>query len=613
MMSRLLKPVLAICLLPVGMLPSLSSRLAPAEPVQPATPPATTQGQVGRLIALPPMIDFGGKKHEPASLLGEKATVIVMVDLTCPISQKYRPVLARLEDEWRDMGVRFIFLNASGTDSAAEVVETARERGFEGPWINDESRAIARLLGATTTTEVLVLDAARTLVYRGAVDDQHTLGGTLPQARANYLADALAAVVADERPKLAMTSAPGCVLDLSAAPDAEAPAVTYHNRISRIVADNCLSCHREGGAAPFALDTYDAVAKRAGMIRFVLEEGIMPPWDAVPSHDPSLAFSNDRTVPPADKADLLAWLDGPRPVGDAADAPLPPRFPGDWQIGTPDVVFTLPQPMNVAAEGFMDYQYIRVPTGFTQDKWIKALQVKPTDTRVVHHVLVYAIPPRDLDGSPEARQRLRQALDTSAGFFAAYVPGNDHVTFADGLAKKVPAGATLLFQLHYTPNGKATTDQTEIALVFADEPPRHELIVRGIVDRRLEIPPGASDHVEGTEIPVRRDAMLVGMMPHMHVRGKSMRYELTLPDGTVKTLLDVPRYDFNWQTGYRLAEPLRIPAGSRIKVTAVFDNSEANPHNPDPTKLVHWGDQTTDEMCIGYVEFYYVDKEPRAE
>jgi hypothetical protein len=184
------------------------------------------------------------------------------------------------------------------------------------------------------------------------------------------------------------------------------------------------------------------------------------------------------------------------------------------------------------------------------------------------------------------------------------------------MAKKIPAGATLIFQLHYTPNGVATADQTELGLVFADGPPEHELIVRGIVDRRLSIPPGAAAHEEGSEIPVSRDVVLVGMMPHMHVRGKAMRYDLILPDGTERTLLNVPRYDFAWQTAYRFKEPLAIPKGSRIRVSALFDNSEQNPFNPDPAKLVRWGDQTTDEMMIGYVEFYYADgqkPEPEAE
>lgn len=589
----------------------IATARAPDEAQPQAIPQTGGEALIGRLIALPPLRDFGGGVHVPANLLGAKATVIAMTDLTCPIAMKYRPALARLEDGWRDRGVRFIYLDSSGTDSPEQVVAAAKQFGFEGPWINDADRSIANLLGATTTTEVFVLDAARTLIYRGAIDDQHSLGGTLPAPRNRYLADALAAVVDGGRPKVSTTSAPGCVLDLSRAPPLESRAITYHNRISRIIADNCMTCHRAGGVAPFALDSYDAVAKRADMISFVLGEGIMPPWHAAPTDDPSLAFINDRTVPPLDKADLLAWLESDKPAGDPAEAPLPRAFPDDWQIGAPDVIFQIPQPLNVPAEGLLDYQYIRVPTNFTEDKWIKALQLKPTDRRVVHHILVFAIPPADLDGTPEARQRLRQTFAESAGFFAAYVPGNDHVTFRDGLAKRVPAGATLIFQLHYTPNGVATTDQTQLGLAFADGPPQHELMVRGIVDRRLNIPPGASDHEEGAEIPVSRDAILVGLMPHMHVRGRSMRYDLTLPDGTVKTLLNVPRYDFNWQTAYRFAEPLPIPAGSRIKVTAIYDNSESNPANPDPAATVNWGPMTTDEMCIGYVEFYYPEQKPK--
>jgi hypothetical protein len=252
----------------------------------------------------------------------------------------------------------------------------------------------------------------------------------------------------------------------------------------------------------------------------------------------------------------------------------------------------------------MPYQNVTVDTGLTEDKWVTGIEVKPTAREVVHHVIVFvreAGTRRGDDGAP----RIAADDDGRGGFFAAYVPGNDHVVYGPGFAKTLPAGAQLRFQIHYTPNGTATTDQVRIGVKFGKEAPQHVVQVAGIADTRLNIPPGADNHPETGALPVPREVKIIGFMPHMHVRGKAFRYDVILPDGTARMLLNVPHYDFNWQLAYRYAEPVTIPAGSKLRATGWFDNSANNPANPDPTKTVRWGPQTSDEMMLGYVEYYF--------
>ncbi len=566
--------------------------------------------RVGRLIPNMGVQAFDGTSHDLHALLGETATVFVMTDLTCPLSGKWRPEVARIASSWRDQGVRFVFVNPTAMDTAEQMEAEFKRLGIHGVAIDDRDRTLTATLGATSTTDVLLLDSAGTLRYRGAVNDQYGLGHAKQEATVHYLNDAIAAVVENRTPSVDATLAPGCVIDLTGAKAVE-PELTYHGRISRIVADSCVSCHSEGGVGPFALDTYEAVARRAAMIGFVVDEGIMPPWPAAPLPAGHVGFSNNRALPEADKAAIREWIDAGKPQGDPGNAPLP-REQGlaaaSWAIGEPDAIFSLPEPQQVNAEGQMSYRYIRVPANFDSDRWVKAIQVKPTAPEVVHHVLVFAVPPEDLDGSDEARYRLRQRFRENAGYFAAYVPGNDHVIFRDGFAKKIEAGSEIIFQIHYTPNGKATVDQCSVGIVFADEPPAREVRVHGIADTRLNIPAGEARHEESTSLPITRDIHLLAVMPHMHLRGSSFRYELTTPDGKTTTLLDVPRWDFNWQLAYRFNEPLAVPQGSRIDVFATYDNSPENPANPDPTAQVGWGDQTDDEMLIGYIEYYRDDE-----
>jgi hypothetical protein len=583
------------------------SKEAPASPRQAAQILPPTEHQIGMFIPDATLLTLDGQPRTLATFAKDQPLVIANCSSSCPVSKRYLPTLIALEKTNPD--IQFLYVATNNTDTTASL----RDLLPNATVVRDPSRTLLRALGAKATTDCFLLDARRTLHYRGAVDDQYGLGYSLDAPRTRLLADAIAAVKSGRTPVIAATEAPGCELDLTTAPPSKLSAITFHNRISRMLQQHCQECHRDGGVAPFPLESPEQVTEHAGMIRKMVTQGLMPPWFAAPEpvgkHSPWL---NDRSLPARDRADLLGWLAGGRPLGDAKDAPLPRTWSkGEWTIGIPDAVYQIPQPISVKATGTMPYQFVRIPTESAETRYVTDIEILPTARDVVHHVLVFA------DDPPGPLQKIQRALrrsqeirgegneDESGGFFGIYVPGNNVLSYPDGFAKVLPANATLRFQIHYTPNGKATQDQVRIGLKFAKVKPRHIVMNAGISNHRLMIPPGSDNHPVEARLPVPRAAMVMAFLPHMHLRGKAWRYEGIQPGQKPQVLLDVPRYDFNWQLLYRFAEPMRLPAGSVIKATGWFDNSAGNPANPDPSKVVKWGPQTTDEMMLGYVEYYF--------
>ena len=557
---------------------------------------------IGRLVEDVELNQAGGKILRLSEFKG-RPLVVALAGPDCPLSKKYLPVLAGMAREYRARGVEFVVVSTAADAGAEAVRQALATGGYEGQVAAGIDRKLASALGARRTTDVLVLDSARTLVYRGAVDDQFGLGYSLAAPKRTFLRDALDAVLAGTRPQVEATEAPGCELEIGAAAAGEADAarapaaVTYHNRVSRIVQRNCVDCHRAGEGAPFALSTYDEVRGKAKTIKRVVARGIMPPWYANPEVG---HWSNDRSLSEQDRADLLAWVDAGAPEGDAADAPAERKFVEGWKIGKPDAVFEAPHPFKIPATGAMEYQRVAVQTHLPEDKWVTAVEIRPSSPAVVHHVLVFAVYPPNHPRLGE-QPRYRDGLD---GYFAGLVPGEGSVVYPRGVAKFIPKSALLIFQIHYTPNGTATEDRPKIGLVFSDTPPQHELSTRGVFDTKFRIPPGEANFPVTATHQFRQPWRLLSFMPHSHVRGKAYRYELIYPDGRTETVLDVPRYDFNWQLQYHLRDPIDVPAGTRLKVTAWYDNSDKNPANPDPTATVRFGDQTWEEMMIGYFAGY---------
>ncbi len=550
---------------------------------------------VGRQMPDAAFTTLYGQQMHLSDLLKGKGLVVAMTSITCPVSKRYAATLARLHKELAAKEISLLLVNPFSSENSELVAAFIKENALTAPYVNDLDKSLAFALRASSTTEALLLDPNRTLIYRGAIDDQYGLGYHLEAPRKQFLRDAIEALLAGRLPLLNATEAPGCELDLPAEPRLAGADVTYHRDITRILQQNCLRCHREKGIAPFAFDDFESVNERAKTIRRVVEWGHMPPWFAAPVPEgQENPWANDRSLSARDKADLLAWVSSTdRPLGDPADAPKNVQFPDDWSIAKPDLILQLPKAFAIKAEGTMPYQVAVLETGLTRDEWVTAYEILPTQRDVVHHVIVQVL---------EKGASVKKLGDAAASFWAAYVPGNGGRMYPQGFARRLPAGARLVFQIHYTPNGHPVQEQMRIGLVFAKTPPQYEIKAVGIPKKNLNIPPGEASHSETTEKEVPLDLNVTSLMAHMHVRGKAFKYEVIHTDGHTETLLDIPHYDFNWQLSYDYKQPKFVPKGSRIRVTGVFDNSAANKANPDPNKRVHWGEQTFDEMLIGYLE-----------
>ena len=547
---------------------------------------------------------------------GKKAVVLVFLGTDCPVANLYASRLAELNAAYKDKGVVFLGINSNARETEAEIAAHAREHGLNFPVLKDRNNLAADSTRAERTCEALVIDARARLVYRGAIDDQYGQGTRKDQPTHNYLRDALDAVLAGKGVEVKATPVAGCLIDRAEPKPATAPRirpaspaleaaweekqgtgavdvgkVTFAADVAPILQRKCQSCHRHGQVAPFSLLSYDDARRHAAMIREVVDDRRMPPWHA----DPRFGhFANDRSLSAKERATLLAWADQGAPLGDPKQLPAAKSFPEGWTIGTPDVVFDLPSDQQVPAQGVVDYVHVRVPTHFKEDKWVQAAEAVPGDRGVVHHIIVYV---DDHKG--------RRAGD---GHLCGYAPGDMPSVYPPGVAKRIPAGADLVFQLHYTPNGKPRTDRSKVGLVFAKEPVEHEAHTFGIANHAFELKPRENNQEVISRHLVTRDAHLLSFMPHMHLRGKDFTYKVTYPDGRNETLLAVPAYDFGWQSYYTLAEPKALPHGTRIECVAHFDNSSDNPYNPDPEQTVTWGEQTFQEMMIGYID--YIDDAP---
>ncbi len=589
MLDRLLPSLLVLLLAPVG--PACESP-APAPAAAPATAPESALGAlelVGADGRARPLSEFA-----PGFARGTPV-VLAFTEVGCPIAGKLAPRLERLAREFGARGVRFLGVDASAQDSLEEIAADSAEFGRTYPVLKDARQELARALDARTTTEVFVFDGAGRLAYRGAVDDQYSLGAARPEPASSYLAGALNALLAGGVPAPAETAAPGCLLTILPEGELSEP-VTWARDVAPILQRRCQGCHRPGEVGPFALTNYEEARGRAKMIASVVEHGVMPPWNADARFDG--VFANQRKLAPAEKETLLAWVRDGMPRGNPADEPPPRVWPTGWSIGEPDVVFTPehdlragkplpPEGFAVPREGVVEYQYFTVETDYPEDRWVSALEVEPGAADVVHHVLIALQEPGgDID---------------ERSYLAVYVPGDTPSIYPEGYAKRLPAGATLVFQLHYTPNGKERFDRSRLALRFAPEPPLFEVVTDAVVEEDFEIPPGAANHEVRRARVLTEDTGVVALFPHMHLRGKDFRYVAHYPDGSEQELL-FSHYDFAWQESYLLPDPLLLPAGTRLECIAHFDNSKDNPNNPDPTKSVSWGDQSYEEMFIGYFD-----------
>jgi peroxiredoxin len=527
-----------------------------------------------------------------ADFADHKAVVLITHGVGCPIVRQLTAEVERLRDDYAKKEVAFFWLNANRQDTREDIAEEAAEYEVTVPVLVDETQRITHSLGCPRTAEALVIDPKNgwRIVYRGAIDDRFDYGAEKPEVKQAWLRDALDAHLAGEAIATAKTETKGCLIAYKSYEE-----VSYAHDIAPIIEQKCFTCHHRGGVGPFALSSFRRVDGWSEMIREVVRTKRMPPWHADRASGP---FQGDRGLTVEEEAKLLAWIENGAQRGEDEPDPLAAVTPpekGVWSLGEPDLVVQLREPIEVPAEGVIDYQYITVSTGLTEDKWVRAWEVLPTDETVVHHALVFVLYPK------EYRHIQPNTQGGLEGFFASYLPGGDVVPLDPGVGQFLPAGSALTFQMHYTTTGRATTDQTRMGLWFHDAPPANALDIKAAHETDFLIPAHAKDYEVEAWFEFERPATLLGVSPHMHYRGSRFNFHIHQSGGGEVTLLNVPFYEFDWQPMYIFPEPLEIPAGAKIHCVGAFDNTKFNPRNPDPGKAVEFGIQSWEEMFIGYL------------
>jgi hypothetical protein len=395
--------------------------------------------------------------------------------------------------------------------------------------------------------------------------------------------------------------------------------ITFNKDVLTIMQKRCQGCHRPGEVAPMPFLTYSDVRPWAKAIREAVLTRKMPPWFADPHYG---KFSNDRSLTKGEIATLVSWVDGGAREGDSKDAPPPVEWVDGWSIGKPDAVFEMPHDFDVPAAGTIEYQYIVIPSGFTKDTWVQAAEARPGNRRLVHHIIAFVRPPgsewlkdakpgvpfvpveKKEEGDKKRKEEKGESDEAAATpeLLIGFAPGLVPMTLPPGQAKMVRAGSDFVFQMHFTANGKAGSDRSRIGVIFAKEPPKERVFTANASNSKFVIPAGDPAYRVDSSITLQAPARLVDLMPHMHYRGKDFEYRLVYPTGEKQIVLSVPHYDFNWQLFYYFSDPIVLPKGTKIECTAHFDNSPNNRYNPDPKKEVRWGDQTWEEMMIGWFD-----------
>jgi len=523
------------------------------------------------------------------------AYVIVFTTLDCPVAKRTLPALARIEPAWRARGVQFLAVDVGVDDPLIEVAARAVDQGLEFPVARDFAGDVVRALTPARTPEVVVIDRDRKLRYRGRVDASERLGGPTDAPARRDLESALEDVLAGREVAVPTTPVEGCRLTSPARAEPPRRVPDWAEVVAPIVHARCGECHVEGGASPFEIVTYEGARRHAAMIAEVVEQRRMPPWFASASHG---EFENARKLSDAERRALITWAENGAPSGDLSLAPPPPppiASPGAWRIGTPDLVLST-GPIELPATGTVPYRYVVLPHLFADETWIESIEIRPSNRTALHHANLgwYRF-----GGDVQAQN-----------FLTGQVPGGDPMVLGDGVAVRVPAGSVIGLQIHHVTTGVPTSDTIEVGLRFPRRPVQQRLRLHEISNGRFAIPPYAPAHEVRASRTFEAASVGVGMFVHMHLRGRDMRFEARAPDGTSETLLLVPNYDFDWQMAYRWKKGARVfEAGTVVECVAHFDNSAFNPWNPEPSKTVRFGQETTDEMMYGFL--FYVERDER--
>jgi mono/diheme cytochrome c family protein len=551
--------------------------------------------------------------------------VIVTFSTQCPLARRIVPTLNELQRQYDAAGVQFIALFPNGGDQLNEIAEYAVDTELMFPvFKDDEANPWHEQLELTTTPQVVVLDTRedfdeKRVVYRGQVNGMWFGGGT-SDSKQNYLADALASFVKDEKPALTETAASGCPIAKKSAHDlAKFAGVTYYQEIARLLENNCVSCHRAGeaGAELFsAFDSYETVAGLSPIMLTRIEQRIMPPWQGI-TGETTGGFQHDIRLTDEQIAMFRAWVAADCPAGDPADAPPAREWPdpADWAIGTPDLVYQMEEPYVIPKFKLDEYQYYRIRANYPEDRYIQAIELKPGNKSVVHHIGAIIGP--HSDKQLEATKAMIELYGLTGdkvkkvGDYIAGDPFNARV-YPEGYALKLPAGHDIFFEMHYTPSGQSeVADVSRMSIKWATEKPAHVLETRVFNRKDIRLRPHDMHYEKANYYQFTTDVLIYALAPHMHYRGKSFAlYKATHPgtsDEKRELILKVPVYDMNWQRTYEFVNPIKLKAGDALYSVTYFDNSHYNPNNPDPEKLVRYGLKSENEMLNLRVKYEVVD------
>lgn len=507
----------------------------------------------------------------------------------CPVARQSAAKLRDLQERWASRGVGVYLVNANSADDRKSINKETRELGiWHLPTLKDDTQGVARHLGVKRTGETIAINPKNgSVIYRGAIDDQLAEGASKPAATEHYLDSALENFLAGRPVQPAQTAARGCVIHFEGGTGPDSAPVHYAREVAPILQAKCVSCHSPGNIGQWAMSSHRKVQGMAGMIEEVLLTHRMPPWDA----DPHVGkFANDASLSIAETQTLLRWVHQGAPRGEGADPLESLQIPvhPDWPLGPPDIVLKFAEPQQIPANGVLDYRHIEVRAGNSNAAWVRAVYVKPGNRKVVHHIIG-----RVKEGGQ--RDHLGQNE-----LFVGWAPGATQGPFPEGSGKFLPANARFDLELHYTTCGSTQTDASEIGLYLLKERPKRRFESVPVVNFQFEIAPGDPNSQVQAFHCFTQDALLHSITPHMHLRGRWMKFDVLRPDGRRETVASIPRYDFNWQHSYQLPKPQQLRAGTWVQLSGGFDNSSRNPANPDPKKAVHWGEQSWDEMFLGW-------------
>ena len=542
--------------------------------------------------------DVNGEAFYLAEELGRGPAVFIVLSSKCPLAKRYSMRLKRLAETYGPHGVRFFGLFPNDDETTEGIRSYADASQCPFPLVRDAGGYVSRLIGATMTPQAFVVDRFSKLAYRGAIDD-HRYENRVQQT---YLADAIDAVVSGRIVSLPAVKSMGCTIHVADPLDGD--KVTYSRHIARILQNHCQSCHRDGQVAPFALTKYEDAKRWQTEILEYTRSRLMPPWKATPGF---VHYKNDMSLTDREVELIARWVDAGAPLGDETAVPPPPRFHDDWAFGEPDLIVEMPEEYVIGPEGEDDYRHFIVPYEADQDRFIEAIDVQPGNRNVVHHVIGY------IDTSGKAREldaeqdgpgytRFGDVGFKPASVIGGWAPGSRPIKTPTGTGRWLPKKCDIVLQVHYYRTGFEERDRTRIGVYFsnAEDP----VAARGgvVINKDFVVPAGDSEFTVTAEHTIEQSSYLFSVTPHMHLIGETMHVSAHRPDGTVVPVIRIDDWDFNWQSSYHFRELQHLPAGTKVKLTATFDNSESNPNNPNsPPEDIGWGEKTTDEMCIAFL------------